>query len=97
MAAIAIAGSFLTVWFIAVLLVCTMELYDGQNWIDAYRIGFLGKYCNEDDYFQFSKWKMKIRFNFPICIYKLEMQIENQIQFFNLHFKRSNSKKKNRN
>ena len=51
-----IAFSFLVMWFIVVILVCAMELYAGQSWIDAYKIGFLGQYCEEEDYFQFSKW-----------------------------------------
>eukprot|EP01084_Bolivina_argentea_P153962 268419_1 len=43
-------------WFFIVIIICTMELYSGNTWSKAYRIGFLAEYCNESDYFQLNKW-----------------------------------------
>ena len=50
--------SILTImmWFLVVILVSAMEFYDGQNWVDSCSIGFLGQYCDNDDFIDFSDW-----------------------------------------
>ena len=52
----AVAITFVFNAFVTVNIVCTMELYSGENWVKAYRIGSFGEYCGEDDYFSFNKW-----------------------------------------
>ena len=48
--------TFFGMWFCILIVVCTMELYSGENWVTAYRIGFSGDYCDQNDYFAVSKW-----------------------------------------
>ena len=53
---ICILLTFGVMWFLIVIIICTMEFFNGTNWFKSYRIGFLGEYCNESDYFEFNKW-----------------------------------------
>ena len=48
--------SLFGMWFLVIIYVCMMELYSDSNWVEAHRIGFLGEYCNESDYFAVNKW-----------------------------------------
>ena len=48
--------TFGMVWFFTVIIVSAMEFYDTVDWIDAWKIGFLGEYCDDNDYFAFYKW-----------------------------------------
>ena len=56
MSGVLMSTSFGALWFFIVIIVPSMELYAGGNWVEAYRIGFFAEYCNKDDYFAFNKW-----------------------------------------
>ena len=43
-------------WVMITVIVSGMEYYDHWNWSKAFNIGFLGRYCDHDDYFKFEKW-----------------------------------------
>ena len=45
-----------TMVLFTLIIVCAMEFYSGQKWVDAYRIGFFGEYCERSDYFEFGNW-----------------------------------------
>ena len=51
-----ISTTFLSMWFLVNIIMSTMEFYNGSNWINAYKVGFFGEYCDQNDYFQFGKW-----------------------------------------
>ena len=44
------------IFVLTVSTVCTMEFYANGDWVQSYRIGLLGEYCDEEDYFSFGKW-----------------------------------------
>ena len=53
---IGISLTFCTIWAFTTIIVSTMEFYDEFDWTKSWRTGFLGHYCNKEDYFAFSKW-----------------------------------------
>eukprot|EP01084_Bolivina_argentea_P255372 429504_1 len=55
-AGIIVSISIALMWLFVVTIMSTIEFFKTKDWIGAYRIGFLGEYCNESDYFQFDKW-----------------------------------------
>ena len=48
--------SLLAMWFSQIIIIPAMEVYSGQDWVTSYKIGFLGQYCDEKDYFTADKW-----------------------------------------
>ena len=47
------SSTFITVWFVTISTICTMELWSGNGWVETYKIGFIGYYCDEKDYLDF--------------------------------------------
>ena len=43
-------------WFMMAIILSAMEFFDDTKWAKAIRIGFVGDYCDQNDYFSFSKW-----------------------------------------
>ena len=55
---LALAIPFCISWGVAMMMFSTMEFYGykGYDWIHAWETGFLGTYCDPNDYFAFSKF-----------------------------------------
>eukprot|EP01083_Nonionella_stella_P237420 832923_1 len=51
-----LAASLVSMWCCAMIIVCTMELYSGHSWVNAYKIGFNGEYCKETAYLRLGEW-----------------------------------------
>ena len=63
----AMSAPFLIIWAFTTIIFSSMEFYgEGKyDWINSWETGILGTYCNEDDYFLFSKfhqynWDMQL-------------------------------------
>ena len=59
MIATSLGLTFCTIWAFTTIIFSTMEFYGNKeyDWIESWKTGFLGTYCDESDYFAFYKFK----------------------------------------